>query len=110
MGAGTPLGAGTAATLFPAQMAPVILPGRLDDALRGCHDSFEALGMVPLLCHPSPCPPGKQLTPALSQKGDELVLPWLRDPESQRVQHDWLWQIQSEITHLLVMLGSEGLM
>ncbi|KAL6094239.1 hypothetical protein STEG23_023675 [Scotinomys teguina] len=91
-------------------MAPVILPGRLDDALRGCHNCFEALGRVSLLCHPSPCPPGKQLTPVLSQKGDELVLRWLRDLETQRVQHDSLWQMHSGITHLLVMLGSEGLM
>ncbi|KAL6084256.1 hypothetical protein STEG23_002785 [Scotinomys teguina] len=45
--------------------------------------------------------------PALSRKGDELFLRWLSDPETEPALQDWLWQIQSEITHLLVMLGSK---
>ncbi|KAL6084372.1 hypothetical protein STEG23_022614 [Scotinomys teguina] len=45
--------------------------------------------------------------PALSRKGDELFLRWLSDPETKPALQDWLWQIQSEITHLLVMLGSK---
>ncbi|KAL6084381.1 hypothetical protein STEG23_022623 [Scotinomys teguina] len=50
---------------------------------------------------------GKSLTPALSRKGYELFLRWLSDPETQHALQDWLWQIQSEITHLLVMQGSK---
>ncbi|KAL6083493.1 hypothetical protein STEG23_031621 [Scotinomys teguina] len=44
-----------------------------------------------------------------SQKEDELFLCWLSDPDTQRVLQEWMRQIQSEIKHLLVTLGSKGL-
>ncbi|KAL6073771.1 hypothetical protein STEG23_008313 [Scotinomys teguina] len=45
--------------------------------------------------------PWNPLTPALRHKVDELFPRWLSDPDTQRELQDRLWQIQSEIAHLL---------